>query len=125
MAKDIERAITRLRKIAAAGLAKMERNLILAINDFPTESQIRRLKEVADEMNKTHKAMMKLAAARDSRNFRPGKVYRVNPDTTGINAEMAEQNFGLPGAAHATREMRLGAPDAESRGLRKRGSRCS
>ncbi|MDD2753778.1 MAG: hypothetical protein PHT44_04180 [Candidatus Portnoybacteria bacterium] len=81
MAPNIGYAIKRLRRIVADGRARMDKNLISALSGFLPKSQVRELKEIADEMHKTHKAMMRLASARDSANFRPGKKYRVNSDT--------------------------------------------
>jgi len=121
MASNIGYAIKRLRRIVADGRARMDKNLISALSGFPPKSQVKELKEIADEMHKAHKAMMQLAAARNSANFRSGKKYRINSDTISLNVEEVERRFGLPGAAHATREMHLGPPDelAEPRRLRK------
>ncbi|MBU2037364.1 hypothetical protein KJ866_04180 [Patescibacteria group bacterium] len=99
MATDIEYAIKRMRNIVIKSRAKMKNNLALALMELPSANQIRRLKKAANEMDKVHKVVMRLAAAREStgeRQKNKGKIpikYILNATTMDLNARMVNGSF--------------------------------
>ena len=64
MARDIGHVVAQLNRIVAKSQTSMKKSLILALQELPPEHQIQELKKVVAEMDKIHKALMRLAITR-------------------------------------------------------------
>lgn len=87
---DISQIIKRLHVMSKKSRAKMKKSPSLALGQLPSKGQIKELnlaaKELslaAKEMSKVHKAVMRLAAARESAGEKRGK--RKEPINFGLN----------------------------------------
>jgi len=99
MARDIGYIVAQLNRIVTKSQANINKNLGVALNELPPGRQIKALKKMAGEMNKIHKAVMRLAIARSAvvpgqkRKMKIKKVYRTNVDTVALNVEQLSPHW--------------------------------
>ena len=64
---NLDQIIKRLNNMSKRSRAKMKKSPFLALRELPVEAKVRELKRVIREMGDLHRAAMRLAVARESK----------------------------------------------------------